>query len=561
MSRISSALIVTLGLTVAAPASAQSFLDSLKGAVVGEDKQERDATYLDQLNQEGTTRDSCGGDGGKSWLNASVEQGLGVVSSKELTSYLEGIVGKLLANAPYPNCEVTVYVTPHDAAQAVALADGGILIALGFLRNLKNEDEVAALLAHELTHILKDHHSSDSFVESQDGFLKGLETANASGGMLLGLVDPGLQKAADAAVSVGDAMYNISESMIAPAWTVNQEDEADLMGTDLLVAAGYNPRAMASVMDIIKAQEANAAAVEAERDKLYKQRLQGTLLDVATSTNVNDTASVVGAVASMTSALVSGTDKKTHRPAAERKSNVSAYIKKFHRKHRRRAFESKAWDGQLNAGISGQMFTRYRKAAAARRAVFTDGDLTAAVKDVNASVAGAFASHSYPRLAQSEVRLKKGDRQAAINSLEAAMKRRDAPWQIYRSYADLQLGLGNKGKAAETVERADEKFNRPLGIAPFAIKVHRAANNEEKVAAYLERCQSSGSRAHVQICRKAAGLESEAASSGSGSGGVGGFLGGLLGAGSKGSSSGSGLSLPFGGSDTEKDPDESDSND
>ncbi|MDA0664103.1 MAG: M48 family metalloprotease, partial [Proteobacteria bacterium] len=62
----------------------------------------------------------------------------------------QGITTKLLQNSPYPACQVTVYVTPHDAAQAVALADGGILIALGFLRNLKNEDEVAAVLAHEL---------------------------------------------------------------------------------------------------------------------------------------------------------------------------------------------------------------------------------------------------------------------------------------------------------------------------------------------------------------------------------------------------------------------------
>ncbi|MDA0664104.1 MAG: hypothetical protein O3B08_14885 [Proteobacteria bacterium] len=57
-------------------------------------------------------------------------------------------------------------------------------------------------------------------VESQDGFLKGLEAANVSGGMLLGMVDPKLQKSVDATLSVGDALYNVSESMIAPAWTV-----------------------------------------------------------------------------------------------------------------------------------------------------------------------------------------------------------------------------------------------------------------------------------------------------------------------------------------------------
>lgn len=535
------------------PAVAQSFLDGLKGALTGdEEKKAREATYLDELTEAGATRDSCGGDGQTSRLNADVEQGLGIVANDEIAAYLQSIVDKLLAETPYPDCSVTVYVTPHDAAQAVALADGGILVALGFLRNLKNEDEVAALLAHEVSHILMDHHSSDSFTESQDGFLKGLEAANASGGMLLGLVDPNLQQSVDAAVSVGDAMYSISESMIAPAWTIQQEDDADLLGTDLLVAAGYNPRAMAAVMEIIKAQEANAAAVESNRENLYAQRVQGSLVDAFTSTDVNSTASIVGSLAGLTSALVSGGDKETHRPAEERKAAVNAYIKQFHRKHRRRAYAAEAWETRQQKGESGQMFERYRRAATARRAVFSDGDLDTALKDVNASVVGAFSKHAYPRLAQSEVRLKKGDRKAAIASLETSMASDNAPWQVYRSYADLQLAAGNVPAAVDAVERADAKFGQPLGIAPFAIKVHRAANDEDKLVAYMERCMASGSRGHVKICRNATGLESE---SEGGSSGGGGFLGGLLKGGVPGLGVGSGSGLPFGGSSSESSED------
>ncbi|NKB58768.1 MAG: M48 family metalloprotease [Alphaproteobacteria bacterium] len=536
-------------LALAHQAAAQSAIDSL------------DTTYLNQMIEADADRDSCGGNGRTSLLNASVEQGLGVVSNKALSGYLDGIMRKLLAASPHTDCSVTVYVTPHDAAQAVALADGGVLVAIGFLRNLKNEDEVAALLAHELSHILRDHHSTDAFAESQDGFLKGLETANASDGMLLGLVDPNLQQAADAAVSVGDAMYNISESMIAPAWTVKQEDEADLLGTDLLVAAGYNPRAMAAVMDIIEAQEENAAAVETQRDELYKQRVQGTLVSAFVETDANNISSIVGALANVTSALVSGSDKKTHRPAAERKTSVNAYIKKFHRKHRRRAYKDEAWTAQLNAGDSGTMFARYRKAATARRVVFTGGDLNAAVRDVNASVAGAFSSHSYPRIAQSEVRLKKGDRNAAIASLEKVMKRPEAPWQVYRSYIDLQLGAGNKREAYQALLTADEKFGEPIGIAPYAIEVSRTLKDPEMVSLYMERCKASGSREHIKICENAAGVKSGGGSSGGS--GIGGFLGGIIGGSSSGSSSGSGFSLPFGGSSSgsSSDSENSDNND
>jgi hypothetical protein len=187
------------------------------------------------------------------------------------------------------------------------------------------------------------------------------------------------------------------------------------------------------------------------------------------------------------------------------------------------------------------MFDHYYKATVARRAVFSGGNLQSALQDANASVAGAFSDDAYPRLAQSEVRLKKGDRKAALASLETVMKGGNAPWQIYRSYADLQLAEGNVPAAVRAVETADRRFGQPLGIAPFAIKVHRAAHDEDRMLFYLERCYKSGSRAHVKICRTAAGLEPETQSGSGSSGGIGGFMGGIF----SGAGSG-GKSLPLG---------------
>jgi hypothetical protein len=134
-----------------------------------------------------------------------------------------------------------------------------------------------------------------------------------------------------------------------------------------------------------------------------------------------------GAVAGLTSALVSGTDKKTHRPAAERKADVLSYIKQFHNEHRRRPFAAEPWDAQLNTGDSGQMFAQYRASAEARRAVFTGGDLNAAAEDAKKGVAGAFSNDAYPRLAYSEVRLKQGERDKALENLELTMKAGHAP--------------------------------------------------------------------------------------------------------------------------------------
>ena len=242
--------LAALILTTAQPSQGAGFLDKLKDAITGEDEAKPDKTHLEEFKADAGSG-PCGGDGKTSLMHARVEQGLGVIDDKVLAAYINGVMAKLIAASPYPKCGVRVYVTPHDAAQAVALNDGGILVAIGFLRNLKSEDEVAALLAHELSHILHNHHSSDSFVDTQDELLKGMDTANAAGSMLVGLVDPKLKQTLDATTSVGSALYSVSENMIAPAWTSEQEDEADLLGADLMAAAGYNPRAMGRMMDVI----------------------------------------------------------------------------------------------------------------------------------------------------------------------------------------------------------------------------------------------------------------------------------------------------------------------
>ena len=124
-------------------------------------------------------------------------------------------------------------------------------------------------------------------------------------------------------------------------------------------------------------------------------------------------------------------------------------------------------------------------------------------------VKGRFGAHAYFRLAFAEVRLLQGDRKRALRNLELAMNLTDPPWSVFRAQADIQSNAGDKAGAAATIERADALFGRPLGIAPYAIRIHRAAGNTDRVMAYLKRCNESGKRAHLAACLAAAGLTNE----------------------------------------------------
>lgn len=453
--------VLLLGVGLAPPAVAQDTIDSIKNFFSSDETGSGDGTTFADASKDDS---ACGGDGQNSLSNARVEQGLGVVDAPALTAYLNAVMAKLVAVSRRPHCRVHVWVTPHDAPQAVALGDGGVLVTMGFLRNLKNEDEVAALLAHEVSHILEDHHASDAFVDSQDAFLSGLDTANAAGSVLAQFVDPRLSQGLQVASLMGELAYSVSEGLIAPAWTRDQEDEADLLGTDLLARADYNPRAMAAIMDIIKTQEAGLAKVEAERERVRDERLKATAVQAAQQTDINDVWSIVRSIASVATVAIensSEASKSEHRPADERKSDINGYIRANYKKERRRKYTEQPWLDQTELGSSAETFKRYRQAAEARRLIYAGGDIAEAQAMAEEGVLGRFSTHAYPRLAISEVQARMGERDMALSSLMFAMQQDDAPWHIYRSASELHFAANDFGASGSIVSRADERLGRP----------------------------------------------------------------------------------------------------
>jgi len=498
-----------LGVMSAPPAMAQNPIDSITNFFGGDETEPGDGTAFDDADDDSG---ACGGDGRITLNNARVAQGLGVVDDAALNAYLNAIMAKLVAASKRPNCRVTVWVTPHDAPQAIALGDGGVLVTMGFLRNFENEDEAAALLAHEVSHILENHHASDAFVDSQDAFLSGLDSANAAGSVMAQFVDPRLSQGLQDASLAGGLAFSVSESLIAPAWTRDQEDDADLLGTDLLVRAGYNPRAMAAIMDIIKAQEANLGKVDAERERLRTERLNATAIEAAQQSSTGDIWSIARSLANLTIGAIenaSESSKAEHRPAEERKANINEYVRAHYKKDRRRKFKKQAWLDHVAEGPSAETFMRYRQAAEARRLIYADGDIGKAQALAEQGVTGRFSSHAYPRLAFSEVQARMGNRDVALVSLMLVMQGDGAPWNIYRSASELHLVANDDRAAGDVVTRADESLGHPLGIAPYAIMVFRRLNDDARVKEYLARCGSEGTRAHLAACLDEAGMTNQ----------------------------------------------------
>lgn len=111
----------------------------------------------------------------------------------------------------------------------------GILVRLGL-----DDDEVAAIMGHEIAHALREH-ARERMAKSQ-----GTELVLRGGAALLGLGNAG-----DLAAGIGSQLLSLQYSR-------SDETEADLVGIELAARAGYDPAAAVQVWQKMGAQNKGA---------------------------------------------------------------------------------------------------------------------------------------------------------------------------------------------------------------------------------------------------------------------------------------------------------------
>jgi len=168
-----------------------------------------------------------------------------VYESDEAQKYLNMILHSLTVFSERPILfkDYSVVILDSDEINAFATAGGHIMVTLGLIKCSSSEDSLAAILAHEVGHVLLKH-SSKAIKKSRLGGA----AAKASGTALLFAdsinekkVDENSLKDANALSTNIDSAIN---EMIETGYSQQQELSADTKSLELLDGAGYNPRAM-----------------------------------------------------------------------------------------------------------------------------------------------------------------------------------------------------------------------------------------------------------------------------------------------------------------------------
>lgn len=167
------------------------------------------------------------------------------------TRYLNEVGATLAAasDMPYVYNGYRFAIADTDEANAFAVPGAYIIVTRGMLRGCQTEDELAAILAHEIAHIQREHGiqaiQQDRFKEF--GKVVAVEAAGAAAGQS-GL--PVAQSARFLAGAAGD----ITRQLMVDGYSRKAEAEADRDAVALLQRVGYDPHALVAVLTKIAGQ-------------------------------------------------------------------------------------------------------------------------------------------------------------------------------------------------------------------------------------------------------------------------------------------------------------------
>lgn len=171
---------------------------------------------------------------------------MGFVDDPEIVIYVKSVVDRVAAAMPQQPYPIRSAVVGNNSMNAFAIPGGYIYIFTGLILGVDNEAELAAVIGHELGHVTERH------VAKRMDQMKYINIASITGlvaGVLLGSGGGGSSGNLGNALAMG-SMAGAQSAFLM--YTRENEREADHVGLNYLIKAGYNPNAMPDTFEIMQ---------------------------------------------------------------------------------------------------------------------------------------------------------------------------------------------------------------------------------------------------------------------------------------------------------------------
>ncbi len=196
---------------------------------------------------------------------AEIEKQHQVVTDPLVQSYVSRIGNRLLTGARSRDFAYTFKVVKDDSVNAFAVPGGHIYVHSGLIKKVGSEAELAAVMAHEISHAVARHGTQQ--LTQRYGASLVLQ-------LLLGQ-DPGLLSQLAASLFSQGAFMAYSRGM---------ETQADYLGVETMYRAGYDPRGMLSFLKKLDSMHRSSPGSVAQffsSHPLTATRIQEVQLDIA----------------------------------------------------------------------------------------------------------------------------------------------------------------------------------------------------------------------------------------------------------------------------------------
>jgi predicted Zn-dependent protease len=167
-----------------------------------------------------------------------------VVDDALLTDYINMVGYRLVAYSPKPEQPFTFFIVRDTSINAFALPGGFVGINAGLITTTANENELAAVLAHEISHVTQQH--LVRAVEAEQKYAPLMVLAMV--GAIVASAHQNPYSTSNTGVGAIATAEGIAEQMQIN-FTRADESEADRIGIQTLAKAGYDPDAMADFFE------------------------------------------------------------------------------------------------------------------------------------------------------------------------------------------------------------------------------------------------------------------------------------------------------------------------
>ncbi|MEO8129133.1 MAG: M48 family metalloprotease [Bryobacteraceae bacterium] len=175
---------------------------------------------------------------------AQVEQQMQVINDPKLQAFIDRIGKRLASQQQAGGFPYTFKVVSDPSINAFALPGGPTFVNTGLIVAADNEDQLAAVMAHEISHVSLRHGTNQAskanFIQLP-AMLAGAVMGNSS---LLG--------------QLTSAGIGLGANSVLLKFSRGAETQADLNGAQLMASAGYNPIEMARFFEKLEASGGKA---------------------------------------------------------------------------------------------------------------------------------------------------------------------------------------------------------------------------------------------------------------------------------------------------------------